>query len=468
MFPNDLNINTYSLLSLSFFSNKSSSSLLSSMLFSMQYILAFFQIFGFIFILVVTRSISGMLIYIVLVVYKSIFSVVSYKYLNNYISIMVLHNTNQENKAREIRGLSILAKGDEPSIIDKETFIIPSQSGNGSYKVIHKEEWVCECLDFKNRHLECKHIKAIMFFLKFRNKIEIDDLGIDKELKEEKCPCCDSANIVKNGIRKTKIQEKQRYRCEDCKKRFVLEPIKYVKGNSKLICLCMDLYFKGLSLRDISDTLYQFYGVKIHFDTIRRWIQKFTKIMNDYADKFRPKTSGKLQVDEQKVKSKGKWVWSWNALDEETRFLLANNITKGRSIKDAREIFRKVKENLNEKPTQIKTDGLWSYERAIKKEFVTHKGGRKTLEHIRNVGISEEKNNNRIERYHGQFREFDKVKRGFKSNLTTSEWNQGFRLYHNFIKPHMSLNSTTPSQVANIDLKLGRNRWLGLLEKALT
>lgn len=230
----------------------------------------------------------------------------------------------------------------------------------------------------------------------------------------------------------------------------------------------MDLYFKGLSLRDISDTLYQFYGVKIHFDTIRRWIQKFTKIMNDYADKFRPKTSGKLQVDEQKVKSKGKWVWSWNALDEETRFLLANNITKGRSIKDAREIFRKVKENLNEKPTQIKTDGLWSYERAIKKEFVTHKGGRKTLEHIRNVGISEEKNNNRIERYHGQFREFDKVKRGFKSNLTTSEWNQGFRLYHNFIKPHMSLNSTTPSQVANIDLKLGRNRWLGLLEKALT
>ena len=43
----------------------------------------------------------------------------------------------------------------------------------------------------------------------------------------------------------------------------------------------------------------------------------------------------------------------------------------------------------------------------------------------------------------------------------------GFRIYYNFIRPHMGLNGKTPAQQANIDLELGRNKWLDLVKKAV-
>lgn len=71
------------------------------------------------------------------------------------------------------------------------------------------------------------------------------------------------------------------------------------------------------------------------------------------------------------------------------------------------------------------------------------------------------------ERYPNEFREFDKVRRGFKSDKTAQQWSDAFRLYHNFIKKHMALNGATPSQIAEIDIDLGRNRWLSLLHQSL-
>jgi len=147
---------------------------------------------------------------------------------------------------------------------------------------------------------------------------------------------------VKFGVRKNKSGNKQRYTCKDCNKKFVLEPIKYVKGNAKMITLTMDLYFKGLSLRDISDTIKQFYNLDITHETVRRWIRTFTKLMNEYTKKFKPELSERWHVDEQNIKVGKDWLWSWNVLDKDTRFLVANNVTKSRYIKDARAVLKKA------------------------------------------------------------------------------------------------------------------------------
>lgn len=82
-------------------------------------------------------------------------------------------------------------------------------------------------------------------------------------------------------------------------------------------------------------------------------------------------------------------------------------------------------------------------------------------------GREKKANNNMIERYHNEFREFNKVRRGYKTDETAQEWNESFRLYHNFIKKHMALNEVTPAQIANVELALGKNRWLGLLKQSL-
>jgi hypothetical protein len=44
---------------------------------------------------------------------------------------------------------------------------------------------------------------------------------------------------------------------------------------------------------------------------------------------------------------------------------------------------------------------------------------------------------------------------------------EGFNIYYNFIRPHMSLNGETPAERTNINLNLDQNRWLSLLQESL-
>lgn len=367
---------------------------------------------------------------------------------------------------RTIKGFSILAKGDMPILVDEETFLVPSQSSKRKYKVNRKQEWTCTCPDFKYRKKECKHIKAVKFFLKFRNKSELEDFNLDFEISETRCIYCNSVNVIKKGIRKTKYGKRQKYLCKDCKRWFILDPVKKHKANGQVITLVMDLYFKGLSLRDIQDTVYQFFRIKVHHETIRRWIMKFTKAMNEYVNKIKVEPKEEWQCDEQMVKSKGKWLWCWNLIDAETRFLLANQVTEGRNINDTRKVFNKAKKVSRYIPEFIVTDGLWSYEKAIKKEFKfgTHHMVDYT-HHIRIPSIRDDINNNVVERYHGTFREFDKIRRGFKGR--EKEMIEAFRLWYNFIRKHESLDGKTPAEAVGIELDLSNNRWLSLLRKSL-
>lgn len=236
--------------------------------------------------------------------------------------------------------------------------------------------------------------------------------------------------------------------------------------NPKIITLAFDLYFKGLSLRKIRDTLNQFFGVKIHHETIRRWLEKFSISMDNYVKQFKPKVSDVWHADEQMVKVKGKWMWSWNCLDEETRFLIANSITENRYVNDARQVFQNAKESVNTNPEFVVTDGLNAYNKAIKQEFGARGREKDLVKHVRLDTIRKRPNNNLIERYHSTFRERDKVMRGFKSKATAKELTNGFNIYYNFIRPHMSLGMT-PAQASGIDLQLDRNKWLSLLHRSL-
>ncbi|MEK6861838.1 MAG: DDE-type integrase/transposase/recombinase [Nanoarchaeota archaeon] len=386
-------------------------------------------------------------------------------------------NVTISNKAtqqvdRRKRAYALINSGKTPVVISEEEFLVPSQyDENKKYKVNFKDLWSCECPDFKNRckdnDLYCKHIQSIQVWLKLRNSFDVENI----DTREEACPNCDSFNIKKDGIRKNKNGSKQRYCCKNCDKRFVLEQLKYIKANGKDITMSMDLYFKGFSLSDISDHFKQFHNKDIHFDTIRRWIRKYTKIMNDYTKEHKADTGSRWHNDEQMVKVGSEWKWNNNLLDSETRFLLSTHLSKTRTIKDTRTLYQKGKQQSNNLPDEVYTDGLFIYDRAVKKEFNCKKRygkpARDSITHIRNVGIAKLENNNKIERFHGTFREWDKVKRGFGNDETLEDWDEAFRLYYNFIKKHMALDGLTPSQIANIELALGRNRWLGLLKQSL-
>lgn len=223
----------------------------------------------------------------------------------------------------------------------------------------------------------------------------------------------------------------------------------------------MDLYFKGLSFRKIADTIYQFYGIKIHHDTIRRWINKFMDRINKHVNKIEPNVGDVWHVDEQQIKINGEWYYSWNVLDE-NRFLIANVITKGRSVFETEMVLKKALKNTHGvKPKIIITDGMKAYPTAIKNVFGDD------VTHIHNVGLRNRINNNIIERYHGTYRERDKVMRGLESVKTARQMNENMRTYYNFIREHQTLKHT-PAEEVGINLTTHRNRWMTLLQKSNT
>ena len=106
-----------------------------------------------------------------------------------------------------------------------------------------------------------------------------------------------------------------------------------------------------------------------------------------------------------------------------------------------------------------------AYEHAITKEFYTMKAPR--TEHIRVPNIRNRSNNNMVERLNGTVRERNKVMRGLEDKKTAQTIIDGFKIYYNFIRPHMALDGKTPAEVSGLDLELGKNKWLELIQRAL-
>lgn len=280
------------------------------------------------------------------------------------------------------------------------------------------------------------------------------------------CTHCGSENYTKYG----KKNGKQVYMCKDCDKRFVDNLyFERLKADPKIICVTLDLYFKGISLRKICDHLKQFYGLDIHFTTIFHWIEKYIIIMDEYVRQFKPQLGELWNVDEMMISINGDWFYLWNVIDDETRFHLASVISKQRTIDDARMVLRTAKKRSHgDRPMYIITDGLKSYKQAINEEFYTL---RKKTTHIGNVGIRGKKGNNEyfdnnlVERLHGTIRERNKTQRGLKDEY--SAFVRGHQLYYNFIRPHDSLFGKTPSEIANVNLNLGDNKWENLLSQSI-
>lgn len=367
--------------------------------------------------------------------------------------------------ARKARGMIYLENGFEPKEINSHTWIVPSQTGNGTYNAsVFQRHWKCTCPDFELRGVPCKHINAVKIWKNLRERFEQIHLKVKQKITIKdtdiiECKFCHSANITKYG----KKNGKQNFVCKSCHRKFVnnidFEDMKY---NPKVIALTLDLYFRGLSLRKVCQHLKEFYDLNIYFTTVYRWIEKYIGIMNEYVNEIQPEIGEVWHTDEMMVNIGGNWEYLWNVMDEKTRFQLASVVSTERKVHDARMVFQKAKKNTGGRsPKFIITDGLGAYRDAVNKEFRTNTG---ETEHLWNVGLQHHPNNNHIERLHGTIRQREKVMRGIKVDETPIV--EGNRLFYNFIKPHEALDGRTPGEEAGIIID-GKDKWLTLIHKAV-
>jgi putative transposase len=369
-------------------------------------------------------------------------------------------NNDSENR-REQKGLEIANKENQVTRINETTYKVHSQSGNGEYAVCFVEdEWTCECPDYKFRGIKCKHIYATEISIALRKAI--GQVKIEPIVNLQVCQICGSNKVVKDGLRHNKYGDIQVFFCQDCNQHFTINlGFEKMHATPQIITSAMQLYFTGESLRNVQKFL-RLQGVKVSHVAILKWIRKYIKLMNTYLEKIKPNVSDTWRADELYVKIKGDMKYLFAIMDDETRFWIAQEIADTKHAHDARTLFQAGVKVAGKKPMTLITDGLRTYHDAYKKEFWTHNIETRT-KHIYGITIRGKHNNNKMERMNGEIRDREKVMRGLKKVDTPIL--KGYQIFHNYIRPHESLEGKTPSEACGIKIE-GENKWITLIQNA--
>ena len=104
---------------------------------------------------------------------------------------------------------------------------------------------------------------------------------------------------------------------------------------------------------------------------------------------------------------------------------------------------------------------MQAYNEAFRKEYGSVAKGSPI--HIRHIALDGDRNNNKMERLNGEFRDREKVIRGVKK--MESPIFDGSQIYHNYVRPHMGLDGQTPAEVCGIEVR-GKDKWKTLIQNA--
>jgi putative transposase len=367
---------------------------------------------------------------------------------------------------REERGQAIAEKDGQIKRVSEYLYRVKSQSGNGVYTVKNTEiGWKCSCPDHQTRGLECKHIIAVKLSFAIRKQVEkVRIAPINSTV--DVCVYCGSSLIVKDGVRHNQYGDIQVFYCKECEQHFTLNAgFEGMKSSPQDITSAMQLYFSGLSFRNVTKAL-KLRGVNVSHVAVYKWINKYTTLMEQYIEKIQPQVSDTWRADEIYVKIKGNMKYVFALMDDETRYWIAQEVAGSKFKHDAANLFHMGKEITGKIPGVLITDGLASYHEAFNREFYTNSNPKsKHINVIKITGHASDANNNKMERINGEIRDREKTMRGIKKINTKIL--PGMQIYHNYVRPHEALDGKTSAEACGIVVE-GENKWMTLIQNAAT
>ena len=279
-----------------------------------------------------------------------------------------------------------------------------------------------------------------------------------------KCRFCSSESLVKRGWRATRNRGKQqRWLCNDCNKSSTLDlGFWKMKNSENLVTQSIDQYFQNLSSRVVQRNLNQYNETKASHQSVLNWVRKYAKKLSTFVNTLNPKFSGEFCVDETIIKCKKKEGIFWAGIDGQTKYIANSFYTLNpQNIKDAKRLLSGLKATKQTK--FIQTDSRGQYPPAFKNIFKYDK--RKKNNSVEHKVINTHKTgkyNVKIERFFRNLKERTRLMYGFKSYSSATLILEGYRIWYNFIRPHMSLR-TTPAIASGLELGLGHNKLWGLI-----
>ncbi|PZG92188.1 IS6 family transposase [Streptomyces sp. NTH33] len=170
----------------------------------------------------------------------------------------------------------------------------------------------------------------------------------------------------------------------------------------EIIAHCVWLYFRfPLSFREVEELMLE-RGVRLSYETVRRWCAKFGQSYANGLHRRRPRPGDKWHLDEVFVKVNGEQQYLWRAVDQDGN-VLDILLQSRRDKAAARRFFRRLMQKTRAVPRVIVTDKLRSYGAA-------HREVMPCVEHRSHKGL-----NNRAENSHQPTRQRERAMKGFRS-----------------------------------------------------
>ncbi len=360
---------------------------------------------------------------------------------------------------REIRGKQIAEKQNQIVRINESHYKVNSQSRDKQHDVISTEYgWACSCEDHQFRRTCCKHVHAVEISAKIHQKVK-DDVVIP-EVTIDSCKYCNSANIVKMGVRHNKNHDVQMFRCNDCKRKFSINlGFENMSATPDQITMAMNLYFNGESSRKTAQSL-TLTGITVTYRTVQNWVKKYVNLMEKYLDRITPQVGEQWRTDELYLKIKGDRKYLFAMLDSETRFWLSQMVAEHKGNDDVSPMFTDAKRKAKKIPKTLISDGAANFHHAWNEQYRPKNFLHKDTEHRRHIHMAGDMNNNQMESFNGTR---EKVVRGIKKD--DSAIFTGMQIHHNYIRPHQGLEGDTPADRAGIRIQ-GKDKWKTIIQNA--
>ena len=275
-----------------------------------------------------------------------------------------------------------------------------------------------------------------------------------------KCPHCKKSDSAKAGLRKNKSGFVQKYFCNCCSRYFIdRKGFENCQTKSEIIVEALDLRAKGMSFGKIVLHINQKYKTNVSRGCVLKWQNKFGEMIGNFTKSFQLSHSFNAHADEVFLREKGQrgdnFVFYWDVIDYETKFLIADHISYVRNEIEGKIFMRNLKRAVMTIPERIHTDNSYDYPSAIRWIF-----GRRDVIHVHFPAWKKKFKNNPIERFHNTLKENYKVMRRFYSIETAQKYLNFFKNYYNFLRPHMTLGWQTPAEKAGF----GKWTWYSLIK----
>ena len=278
-----------------------------------------------------------------------------------------------------------------------------------------------------------------------------------------RCIYCLSTKTVKNGFDNKAIQ---RYKCNDCKKRFCEKGF-FARYRHKPLDIIntVRLRMRRLSTRETADEIAQLIYVHVTHVTVWNWCMKFIGILILWSKMFVLPDSSIIHIDEKFIKvrgSKDSFAYFFVAKDKFNK-IRAIYLANARTKESAKQLFKKLIATGNKTEIAV-TDSCQIYVNSVK---ILGRNVGHVQAHFKPVGIVHKGklmkiSNNTIERLNSDIDLFLHVFRGLKSFRTANIWLEGFVVYHNYLKPSSIRWHKIPKMITSRRESYAKNYFLDL------